>query len=68
MRGDRRAAALPIGPVLRALPGVDWLTTRDMLPRAGVRHEDTCVGLISGSQRAALATELAQGPNAREDR
>ncbi|WP_042364568.1 hypothetical protein [Streptacidiphilus neutrinimicus] len=68
MRGDGRAAALPIGPVLRALPGIDWLTARDMLLRAGVRHEDTAIGAISGPQRAALAAELAQLPQGGEER
>jgi hypothetical protein len=60
MRGDPEAAALPIGPVLRALPGIEWLSARDMLLRAGVPREDTELGRLSGPQRAALATELAQ--------
>jgi hypothetical protein len=68
MRGDRRAAKLPIGPVLRALPGVDWLTARDMLLRAGVPSEDTPLGVIDGPQRAALATELAHIPRSRDER
>jgi hypothetical protein len=62
MRGDSRAAALPIGPVLRALPGMDWLTARDMLLRAGVPREDAALGRLDGTQRASLASELAHIP------
>src|SRR5690242_14560533 len=43
-RGDAVASGLAIGPVLRALPGVDWLTAHDLLRRAGIPDEATPLG------------------------
>jgi hypothetical protein len=59
-RGDTVAASLAIGPVLRALPGVDWLTAHDLLRRAGIPDQATPLGELDHAQRTGLVLCLAQ--------
>lgn len=60
MEHDPAAARLTIGPLLRALPGIEWLSARDLMVRAGISDGATPLALLDQAQRSALAHELAQ--------
>ncbi|MFC1415819.1 hypothetical protein [Streptacidiphilus cavernicola] len=60
-QGDRAAAALPLGALLRAVPQVDWLTCHDLLRQVGL-HDDQLLGDLTPAQRRALGEALNHAP------
>lgn len=60
MEHDPAVSRLTIGPLLRALPGIEWLSARDLMVRAGIPDEATPLVALDQAQRSALAQELAQ--------
>lgn len=57
--GDQVVAAMTVGELLRALPGVGWLTAHDLLRYAGIGN-DTRVGDLTAAQHGGLAQALSR--------
>jgi hypothetical protein len=57
--GDRVVATMTVGELLRALPGVGWLTAHDLLRYAGVGN-DTRVSDLTPAQHGRLAVALSR--------
>jgi hypothetical protein len=57
--GDRVAAAMTVGELLRALPDVGWLTAHDLLRYAGIGN-DPHVGDLTRAQCGGLAIALSR--------
>jgi len=57
--GDRNAAGMRVGALLRALPGTGWFTAHDLIRFAGIT-EATRVGELDQTQRSSLTRNLAR--------
>ncbi|MBC3843818.1 hypothetical protein GXW82_37260 [Streptacidiphilus sp. 4-A2] len=57
--GDRDAAGMRVGALLRALSGTSWFTAHDLLSNAGVQ-ETTTVGELDQTQRSTLSRSLSR--------
>jgi hypothetical protein len=60
--GDRDAAGMRVGTLLRALPGTGWFTAHDLVSLAGIT-EATLVGELDPVQRSILTRNLGRTPS-----
>ena len=57
--GDQDAARMPVGALLRALPGTSWFTAHDAVSLAGIT-EATRVGELDPVQRSIITRNLSR--------
>ena len=60
--GDRDAAGMRVGALLRALPGTGWFTAHDLVSLAGIT-EATRVGELDPVQRSIITRNLNRAPS-----
>ena len=59
--GDRTAAGMRVGALLRALPETSWFTAHDLVSLAGI-SETTMVGQLDSVQRSIITRNLGRNP------
>ena len=64
--GDRDAAGMRVGALLRALPETSWFTAHDLVSLAGIT-ETTRVGQLDQVQRSILTRSLSRTPQPARD-